>query len=187
MGTGGQKEREIERQRKRGDIGICSEILFWRDKTEAGMINRINMMGRGEPAPKLLHPFPIPQWLCFVGGGHPSAQAPDNENGFEPRLPIDTVQGERRGAASYGRARPLAHSLAFSPSPPPFPPDDFSLLLASDAFHFLSYSIPWFQCCSRLWGGGQWKGAGDIPTLSSLSLCVCVSRFRSSQHALPKL
>lgn len=106
------------------------------------------MMGHREPAPKLLHPLPIPQRLRFVGGGHPSAQAPDNENGFEPRLPIDTVQGERRGAASYGGARPLAHSLAPSLALPPthlFHPtiSPFALLQT----HFIFFPIPFPGFC----------------------------------------
>lgn len=125
--------------------------------------------------------------LCW--GGYPSAQAPDNENGFEPRLPDRYCAGG--GGPSYGRARLLTHALAGSLALPPptfstprFLPSprsrriSFSFLFRS----LVSASRQTFCVCVRVFvgrggghhkAGGKWRGggAGDIPTLSSLSPC----------------
>lgn len=56
---GGEKEKRGREEE--GTLEFAARYYFGGIKTEARMINRINMTGRGEAAPELLHPFPIPQ------------------------------------------------------------------------------------------------------------------------------
>lgn len=104
------------------------------------MINRINMMGRGEAAPELLHPLPIPQWLRFVGGGIRQPKRLTMKMVSSHGCPIDTVQGERGGLlATAGPGYSLTRWLS---RPPPHLFHSTISPFSPLQTHFIFFPIP---------------------------------------------